>query len=96
MFADTGIPKFLKAISAQGAPLERLIISVAGGADFLIKGKSMFTVGKQNIEKVIGLLRKNNINVTQQTIGGTTTRDLFIDLDTGKSWVAAAKKGLDQ
>lgn len=87
IFADTGIPIFLNAFFSYGTSRQRLVANVAGGADLIVKGKSLFSVGQQNIAKAVVLLAQNKLAIAQQTVGGTKTRHLFIELSSGKTWV---------
>jgi chemotaxis protein CheD len=85
LFADTAIPRFFKSAYELGAQKNRLIVKVAGGAQFLDKGE-FFAIGKRNHTAMRKIFWQNGVLVKGEHVGGTISRTLYLQLGTGKVW----------
>lgn len=94
LFADTAIPKFFKSAYELGAVKSRLIVKVAGGAQFLDKGE-FFAIGKRNHTAMRKLFWQNGILVKAEQVGGTISRTMFLELGSGRVWVSTAGEETD-
>ena len=86
MFADTGIPKFLKQAYDRGAVKARLIVKVAGGAQ-LLDPKGFFAIGKRNHMALRKIFWKSGLMVKAEHVGGTASRTMFLEIGDGKVWL---------
>lgn len=82
MFVDTGLPALFHAVYALGGLKLRLIIKLAGGAEFLDE-KKLFNIGQRNVETVLALLARNNAPLHARETGGHEGRTVRLDLATG-------------
>jgi chemotaxis protein CheD len=89
MFADTGIPLFLDKIQKVGALKSRLIVKVAGGAQF-VDHKDFFAIGKRNYTAMRKILWKEGLLCKGENVGGTISRTMHLDLGTGRVWFTNA------
>lgn len=85
MFADTGIPLFLQKLYAVGAVKSRLIVKVAGGAQF-VDHKDFFAIGKRNYTAMRKILWKEGLLCKGEHVGGTISRTLYLDISSGRTW----------
>lgn len=83
MFVDTGVPRLFQAVYALGAKKRRLVVKVAGGAQFLDEQK-VFNIGKRNIEALSKILSDNGVSVTAHAVAGTASRTMRLQLLTGR------------
>jgi len=83
MFADTGVPRLFHAVYNLGGERERLLIRVAGGAQFLDPG-GIFNIGERNQKAVNRLLERNGHVIHAQDVGGVSSRTMRLDLATGR------------
>lgn len=91
MFADTGIPQFFKRAYELGAVKSRLIIKVAGGAQ-LLDPKEFFAIGKRNHMVLRKLLWKNGLMIRGESVGGTVSRTMYIEIGGGRVWISLGGK----
>ncbi len=82
MFADTGIPMFLRNLFQLGAENSRVKTFVAGGAS-VITGSDMFKIGERNIAATKKIANDLSINVIKADIGGVSNRTLCLNISTG-------------
>lgn len=82
MFIDTGVPLLFRSAYAAGAKKERLVVKVAGGAS-VQAGTDRFEIGKRNILKLRQLLWKNGVLIKAAEVGGSVSRTMRLDLETG-------------
>lgn len=83
MFVDTGLPALFHAVYALGGLKPRLVIKMAGGAQFLDE-KRVFNIGQRNVDAVIGMLTKNGVKPGIVECGGNESRTLRLDLASGE------------
>lgn len=88
-YADTGIRETLRQMEAKGASRSRMIVKIAGGAKmFEIKGSNALgNIGQRNIESVHTILRRENVRLVAEDVGGTIARTLSFDVATGQGFI---------
>lgn len=89
MFADTGIPQFLQKLTAMGAAKPRLIVKVAGGAQF-VDHKDFFAIGKRNYTTLRKIFWKEGLLSKGEHVGGTISRTMYLGTTTGRVWFTNA------
>lgn len=93
MFVDTGVPRLFHAVYGLGGEKSRLVVKVAGGAQFMDE-KQLFNIGTRNLAALQQIFARNNIVMHAQDTGGTTCRTMRLDLETGK--VSIQSPGMEQ
>jgi chemotaxis protein CheD len=89
MFVDTGVPRLFRAVYNLGADRRRIVIKVAGGAQFLDPG-SVFNIGGRNQKALMQLLQQNQYAIHAQDMGGVCSRTVRLDLATGKMLIRSS------
>ena len=82
MFVDTGVVLLIESLLNLGASLSNLEATIAG-ASAMFDGESFFKVGERNYIVLKEILRRNHINVIAESVKGTCTRRLSLDMATG-------------
>jgi chemotaxis protein CheD len=82
MFVDTGVPLLFRGAYAAGARKERIIVKVAGGAA-IHESNDRFQIGKRNMIKLRELLWRNGVLIKAADVGGTVSRTMRLDVDSG-------------
>lgn len=82
MFVDTGVPRLFQAVYALGGERHRVIVKVAGGAQFLDHQRT-FNIGERNIQAFLALIQRNGHSVAAHDVGGFSSRTVRFDLTTG-------------
>jgi len=82
MFVDTGVPQLFKTVFNLGGERFRVIIKVAGGAQFLDEQRT-FNIGARNILAFDEMISRNGLAVHARDTGGYNSRTLRFDLATG-------------
>lgn len=88
MFADTGIPLFLQKLYALGAVKNRLVVKVAGGAQF-VDHKDFFAIGKRNYTAMRKIFWKEGLLCKGEHVGGTISRTLYLEIGSGRIWFSS-------
>jgi chemotaxis protein CheD len=84
MFVDTGVPQLFIESYKAGAQKQRLVVKVAGGASVHgNEAEDHFQIGKRNFVMLRKLLWKNGVLLQAHDVGGTHSRTMTLDLDTG-------------
>ena len=83
MFVDTGVAALFRAVYQLGAEKQRLIISVAGGAQIL-DGSGLFNLGPRNHEALNRLLTEHDLCIYAEQVGGLANRSMRLSLATGE------------
>ncbi len=79
--------KLIDKLVGMGSSPADLVAKVFGGAQPLIPGNSVFTVGERNVAIALEVLKEHNIPVVNRHAGGKQGRHLkFITL-TGEVWM---------
>lgn len=88
MFVDTGVPRLLKAVYSLGGDRSRVIIKVAGGAQFFDPNRA-FNIGERNCEALNALLARNGYSIHTEDVGGMCSRTLRLDLSNGSVTISS-------
>ncbi|XXM73543.1 chemotaxis protein CheD [Lysinibacillus sphaericus] len=77
-YADSGVEELILRLKGMGAALHRLKCKMAGGAQmFQLSSKSdLMRIGPRNVEAVREVLKKNNIPVIGEDVGGSKGRTI--------------------
>lgn len=88
-YADSGIKETLKQMEAKGASRSRMTVKIAGGAKmFEVSGNSgLGNIGQRNIESVHAVLRRENIRLLAENVGGKVARTLLFDVGSGQGCI---------
>ena len=88
-YADTGIKETLKAMEAKGASRSRMTVKIAGGAKMfeIAGGSGLGNIGQRNIESVHAILKRENIRLLAENVGGTVARTLLFDVVSGQGCI---------
>lgn len=93
MFADTGMKIMVEKLVAMGANKKRLQVKVAGAAA-MDTGPKGFDIGKRNHLAIRKLLWKNGMFIDGEDIGGSSPRNMYMDIADGS--VTIRSDGLDK
>ncbi len=91
MFVDKGVPLLFNTVYQMGGQKERLIVKVTGCGSPLGKN-AMFKIGERNYTVLKKLLRKNNVLLEAEDVGGTDSRTVHVDIATGQAIVRIKEK----
>ncbi len=94
-FADTGIDETIKLMKQMGAPAQRLVAKIAGGAqmfNFSKSGSDNLNVGAKNVEAVKAKLLELKIPIIAEDTGLNYGRTVIFDSVTGKYTIKAVGK----
>ena len=84
MFGDSGIPLLIESAKKLGASESRLVVCAAGAGEVMnIQGECKFKIGARNRTVLRKMLWKMNILLKSEDTGGTISRTLSLNLDTG-------------
>lgn len=83
MFANTGVPAMFRSAYELGASKKRMIVKVAGGSQ-LLDDNGTFNIGKRNYVMLRKLFWKNGILIDGEDVGGSISRTLRLQVDTGR------------
>ncbi len=89
MFADTGIPRLFDEAYALGLQKWRARVVLAGAAQILDES-GYFNIGKRNYTAVRRILWRNNVLIDTEDVGGRMNRTLFLEIETGRTWLKTA------
>jgi chemotaxis protein CheD len=83
-FADYAVPNMVKDLQAKGVEISRIKAKLVGGAH-MFRGiaTSVDDIGKRNSESVKEELKKLNIQVIAEILGGSVGRTTRLILETG-------------
>lgn len=88
MFADTGIPRLFRAAYDLGAAKKNLVVKIAGGSQ-LLDDQGTFNIGKRNHVMLRKIFWKNGVLIDAEHIGGSLSRTLRLQIDTGRVTVTS-------
>ena len=84
MYVDTGFSLLLKSVFDLGAQKKNLEINVAGGASMKQNAsEDYFKIGQRNFTTFRKLLWKNGFIIANQQVGGSISRTMVLELDSG-------------
>lgn len=82
MFVDTGLPALFHSVYALCGLKHRLVVKLAGGAEFLDQ-KKIFRIGERNVAATLHMLERNGVKVSASETGGRESRTVRLDLSNG-------------
>ena len=82
MFADTGIPLFLRHLYALGGNRNRIAVSMFGGANML-DDEELFKIGTKNARATKKILWQHSISVSHEDVGGKSSRTVSLEIGSG-------------
>jgi chemotaxis protein CheD len=88
-FADTGVPLLLQGLYERGASRRRLSVCAAGGARMVEHGE-VFAIGRKNYLALRRVLWKAGLTLHGEAVGGTASRTLKLDINSGRVWLHEA------
>jgi chemotaxis protein CheD len=83
MFVDTGLATLLRGARQMRADRQRLKIFLAGGAR-IMDDQNLFNIGGRNLTAVAEYLRRENLRVTSEQVGGQANRTIALYVETGR------------
>lgn len=83
MFANSGIPLLFRSAYAFGATKKSLTVKIAGGSQ-LLDDKGTFNIGKRNYAMLRKIFWKNGILIESEHVGGSISRTLRLNVQTGR------------
>ena len=82
MYADTGMKILLEKLASMGAYTKRMQVKIDGGAT-MDAGPNGFDIGKRNYLAIRKILWKNGMMIDSETVGGTSPRNVYMNIDNG-------------
>ena len=88
-YADTGIRETLRQMEAKGASRSRMTVKIAGGAKMfeVTGGSGLGNIGQRNIESVHAVLKRENIRLLAEEVGGKVARTLLFYVVSGQGCI---------
>jgi chemotaxis protein CheD len=93
MYADSGMKILVDKMLLMGANKRKIKIKIAGGAA-MDMGPKGFDIGKRNHLAIRKILWKNGMLIDSEDIGGSSPRNLYINIDNGM--VTVRSDGLEK
>ncbi len=84
--ATTAIPQLFQRVLQAGADKRRLIVRVIGGAQ-VMDNNNVFQIGKRNYLAARQILWKAGVLIQGEETGGTVSRTVRMEVQTGRVWV---------
>jgi len=82
-FVDTGIPYMFKTMFKMGSKRHNIITKVIGGSNVMDKNK-FFNIGERNYTSVRKILWRNNILIKGEDVGGSKSRTVRLEIESGR------------
>lgn len=90
-FVNSGLDWLLTALRKEGAALERLVVSLVGGANMLASAPCLeLNIGQRNVETARAYLSHLNLKIRGQAVGGTDGRTMRLYIADGRTTVRVA------
>jgi chemotaxis protein CheD len=83
MFVDTGLTALLRAACQLRADRRRMQVFLAGGAR-IMDDQNLFNIGGRNLAAFAECLRRENLRVTAEQVGGQGNRTIGLSIETGR------------
>jgi chemotaxis protein CheD len=83
MFVDTGMASLLRAACQMRADKRRLRIFLAGGAR-IMDDQNLFNIGGRNLVAFAEWLRRENLHLNAEQVGGQVNRTVGLSIETGR------------
>lgn len=90
-YADTGLPKLIRAVAPDKAACARLRIVACGGAN-LNADSETFRIGSRNIAALRQFLWKYGLVLASHDLGGNAPRTARLDLQSGRVAVTSGDR----
>jgi len=87
-FANTGIPRLLRAVARSRSDLARLRIVATGGAKMQATVSS-FQIGARNVDAVHRVLEELGLRLHAHDLGGSAPRTARLDLANGRVFMSS-------
>ena len=91
MFIDTGVPRLFREAYKHGATKENLIVKVAGGSR-IHDDNGHFRIGERNYMVFRKILWKNNVLINAEDVGGSKSRTLYLEVESGQVSIRSGKE----
>ncbi|WP_338786602.1 chemotaxis protein CheD [Metabacillus sp. FJAT-53654] len=94
-YADTAIPQLLDRLAESGARVRLLQAKMAGGAQMFQfqSSNDMMRIGPRNVEAIKQQLKKYNINLISEDVGGNSGRTIEFDPKTCELMIRTVNQG---
>jgi chemotaxis protein CheD len=85
-YITLGVPNLINKMVKNGASRHNLIVKITGGARMLnIPGENnILDIGQRNITEVRAVMKRENVPILSEDVGGTSGRSIQLFIDTGK------------
>ncbi len=85
-YINSGVPNLINRMIKNGASRYNFIIKIAGGARMLsIPGENnVLDIGQRNITEIRAILKRENLRIVSEDVGGISGRSLHLSVDTGR------------
>ncbi len=83
-YGNIAIEKLLDRMYQMGSDKKNIVAKVFGGKEAEDEKTSIFNIGKRNFELALENLKKENIKIVSQSIGGPYGRKLLYATNTGE------------
>lgn len=93
MYANTGMKFLVEKLISIGANKKRMQIKIAGGAA-MDAGPGGFDIGKRNYLAIRKILWKNGMFIDSKDIGGSSPRNMYMNIFNGA--VTVRSNGLEK
>jgi chemotaxis protein CheD len=90
-FVDVGVPELFRSVCDLGGDRSRMIVKAAGCASPMGAAEA-FRIGERNYEMVRRVLRAEGARIGAEDVGGTISRTLLLDLETGVTKIRSGGK----
>lgn len=97
-YADTAIRKLIQHFLSMGLPISSLKAKMAGGAQMFAfrPASDIMRIGPRNVESVKDELKKYDIPIICEDVGGNSGRTIEFDPATCKLFIRTVNKGVKQ
>jgi chemotaxis protein CheD len=95
-YVDSAILAMLKSFDKYGISRSRIEVKLFGGADMLSAGSVNGmggSVGRQNIEIAVQVVKRENLRLMASDLGGAHGRKIFFNTHTGEILLKRLRKG---
>lgn len=82
MFADSGMNIMVKKLVSMGAVKKRMQVKIVGGAT-MDTGPKGFDIGKRNYLAIRKILWKNGMFIDAEDVGGSSPRNIYMNIANG-------------
>ncbi len=83
-YVSCSIHHMIERFLRLGIHRDEIDVKIFGGANVISHDPNSKTVGKQNIENALALIKELHLNLVSQNTGGTIGRTIYFCTDTGK------------